>query len=239
MIGSCLKACLFVIGRGKQSSLPPPLSESRRLTHTHIFPLHPRSSPLWRCKQDGIKQRCRVLLHLDETLFDTAASMTRGSQLRSLIMPPTSQPRWENGDRSGDLLVRLSSGYFPPSHISFCLGFLGLHELLERCVVSEVDLCVFFFWVLTNHHPPTCVRQSGKQRRNGLRLCSEHVWMPHCDKYYQQYAWECYSVMTFIELPSQAEAENMYGPFGADCPHFGETSPRRQSGSTSQPLVRL
>lgn len=82
MIGPRLKACLFVIGRWKQSSLPPPLSDTRRLTLTHFSP-RPLSSPLWRCNQDGIKQPDRVLLHLDEMLFDTAASMRTDSQPKS------------------------------------------------------------------------------------------------------------------------------------------------------------
>lgn len=105
MIGPRLKACLFVIGRLKQSSLPPPLSDTRRLTHTHIFPFV-------------------LFLHL----YGAVTKMGLGSPVESysiwmnwfltqqhqwgqapswrVNMPLTPQPYWENGNWSGDLLVK-------------------------------------------------------------------------------------------------------------------------------------
>lgn len=74
--------------RMREAVLPTPSSQrhssSYMHTHTHThFPHRPRSSPLWSCKHDGIKQPCQVLLYLDEILFYKASSMMRDSQMSS------------------------------------------------------------------------------------------------------------------------------------------------------------
>lgn len=110
MIGPRLKACLFVIGRCKQSSLPPPLSDTRRLTHTH-FSLRPLSSPLWRCNQDGNKKPVESYCIWMKCFLTLQHQWGRTHSWR-VSMPPPSRPCWENGDWSGDLLVRSFSCFF-------------------------------------------------------------------------------------------------------------------------------
>lgn len=180
MIGSLLKACLFVIGRRKQSSQPPPLIDIRHLTHTHThtFSLRPPPSPLRLCNQDGIKHP------VESYCFWMKCFLTRQHECREthswgVNMPPTSQPHWENRGWSEDLLVRSA---FLPSHVSSRVPFhLGLHGLFQCCEGYEVNWYVsFYLW-----QPP--LRQtSGEPRRNGLFLilwAGLWIWMVHCDKY--------------------------------------------------------
>lgn len=162
MIGPRLKACLFVIGRYKQSSLPPPLSDTRCLTHTHIFSLRPLSSPLWRCNQDGIKKPVESYCIWMKCFFTQQHQWGRTHSWR-VNMPPTSQPCWENGVWSGDLLVRP----FSCCCCFFCLFVffiapLFLFSARPTCAVAlrrvSGMLCLFSFSGLvpmTNARPTT------------------------------------------------------------------------------------
>lgn len=76
VIGPLLKACLFVIGWCKQSSLPPVL-------HTDFFSLRPLSSPLWCFRRDGIMKPVESNRIRMKYLFDTALSIRTDSQLKS------------------------------------------------------------------------------------------------------------------------------------------------------------
>lgn len=125
---------LLFCDRAMEAVLPTPSSQrhSPSYTHTH-FSLRPLSSPLWRCNRDGIKKP--VGFHrIWMKCFLTQQHQWGQTRSRRVNMPPTSSPYWENGDWSGDLLVR-SSCFYSPSHVSSCLLFrMGLHALFWGCV---------------------------------------------------------------------------------------------------------
>lgn len=172
MIGPRLKACLFVIGRCKQSSLPPPLSDTRRLTHTH-FSLRPLSSPLWRCNQDGNKKPVESYCIWMKCFLTLQHQWGRTHSWR-VSMPPPSRPCWENGDWSGDLLVRSFSCFFcffpiaPLFLFAISAGPTSAVPALRR--VKSGLLCLFPF--LDKYPWQTLVRHSGKAWRDCVSAVS-------------------------------------------------------------------
>lgn len=130
MIGPRLKACLFVIGRREQSSLPPSSqrhSASYTHTYTHTyFPFRPLSSPLRRSNQDGIKQLvvsyCIWMNAIRHSSINEDGLPAQESEPSAHLSPDERTEDW-----SGDLLVTSLSPfyYFFPS-VSVCLFLFAI-----------------------------------------------------------------------------------------------------------------
>lgn len=165
--------------RATEAVLPTPSSQrhSPSYTHTH-FSLHSLSSPLWRCNQDGIKQPVESHCIWMKGFLTQQHQWGQTHNWESTCHPHLSL-YWENGDRSGDLLVRAVLVF-----LSIARLFLFASSVGPSCAVSALRrvrtglLCLFPFLDKYLWQTPV-TRQSGKAWRNRLCQCSEK----DCDKY--------------------------------------------------------